>query len=88
MGIINLYTYVTPLLAWGGFLLYNNFITTFFMARIPDPLKYGFYGVDYVLWGKDRVAVYFDMIAAQQSMMSMLKRGVEVKGMREIKVNA
>jgi len=61
---------------------------SFFMARIRDPLKYGFYGVDYVLWGKDRVAVYFDMITAQQSMMSMLKRGVEVKGMREIKVNA
>ena len=57
------------------------------MAKIKDPLKYGFYGVDYVLWENNRVAVYFDMISAQQSMMSMLKRGVEVKGMREIKVN-
>jgi hypothetical protein len=57
------------------------------MAKVIDPLKYGYYGVDYVLWGKDRVAVHFDMVSAQQSMMSMLKRGVEVKGMREIKVN-
>ena len=57
------------------------------MAKVRDPLKHGYYGVDYVHWGKDRVAVYFDMITAQQSMMSMLKRGVEVKGMREIKVN-
>ena len=61
---------------------------SFFMARIRDPLKYGFYGVDYVICGKDRVDVHFDMVSAQQSMMSMLKRGVEVKGMREIKVNA
>jgi hypothetical protein len=50
-------------------------------------LKYGFYGVDYVLWGKDRVAVHFDMVSAQQAMMSMIKRGVEVRGMREIKID-
>ena len=56
------------------------------MARFRDPLKYGFYGVDYMLWGKHRVAVHFDMVSAQQAMMSMIKRGVEVKGMREIKV--
>ena len=59
----------------------------FFMARFRDPLKNGFYGVDYVLWGKDRVACHFDMISAQQAMMSMIKRGVEVKGMREIKLD-
>ena len=53
-----------------------------------DPLEYGFYGVDYVYQGKDKVAVHFDMVSAQQAMMSMLKRGVEVKGMREIKVDA
>ena len=58
------------------------------MARFIYPLKYGFYGVDYVLWGKDRVAVHFDLVSAQQALMSMIKRGVEVKGMREIKVNA
>ena len=58
------------------------------MARMRDPLKYGFYGVDYVYQGNDKVAVHFDMISAQQSMMSMIKRGVEVKGMREIKVDA
>jgi len=52
-----------------------------------DPLKYGFYCVDYVYQGKDRVAVHFDMISAQQAMMSMLKRGVECKGMREWKPN-
>jgi|TARA_R100000479_G_scaffold24639_1_gene9325 hypothetical protein len=57
------------------------------MARFRDPLKYGFYGVDYMLWGKHRVAVHFDMVSAQQAMMSMIKRGVEVKGMREIKLD-
>ena len=57
------------------------------MTRIRDPLKYGYYGVDYVLWGKDRVAVHFDLVSAQQAMMSMIKRGVEVKGMREIKID-
>ena len=65
----------------------GGFTLSFFMARIRDPLKYGFYGVDYVLWGNDRVAVHFDMVSAQQAMMSMIKRGVEVKGMREIKLN-
>ncbi|MBN88647.1 hypothetical protein CMO95_03595 [Candidatus Woesearchaeota archaeon] len=63
----------------------GGFTPSFFMARMRDPLKHGFYGVDYVLWGKDRVAVHFDMVSAQQAMMSMIKRGVEVKGMREIK---
>jgi len=58
------------------------------MRRMRDPLEYGFYGVDYVYQGKDKVAVHFDMVSAQQAMMSMLKRGVEVKGMREIKVDA
>jgi len=57
------------------------------MARFRDPLKYGFYGVDYMLWGKNRVAVHFDMVSAQQAMMSLIKRGVEVKGMREIKLD-
>jgi len=59
----------------------------FFMVRMRDPLKYGFYCVDYVYQGKDKVAVHFDMISAQQAMMSMLKRGVECKGMREWKPN-
>ena len=54
------------------------------MTRIRDPLKYGYYGVDYVLWGKNRVAVHFDLVSAQQAMMSMIKRGVEVKGLRSI----
>ena len=66
----------------------GGFIPSFFMARFRDPLKNGFYGVDYVLWGNDRVAVHFDMVSAQQAMMSMIKRGVEVEGMREIKVDA
>ena len=57
------------------------------MTRIRDPLKYGYYGVDYVLWGKDRVACHFDMISAQQAMMSMIKRGVEVKGLRSIGID-
>ena len=57
------------------------------MAIIRDPLRDGFYGVDYVLWGNHRVAVHFDMVSAQQAMMSMIKRGVEVKGMREIKID-
>ena len=57
------------------------------MARMRDPLKYGFYGVDYVLWGKNRVAVHFDLVSAQQAMMSMIKRGVEVKGLRSIGID-
>ena len=57
------------------------------MSVSHDPLQHGFYCVDYVLWEKNRVAVHYDLVSAQQSMMSMLKRGVEVKGMREIKVN-
>jgi len=57
------------------------------MAKVRDPLKYGYYGVDYMLWGKNRVAVHFNMVSAQQAMMSMIRRGVEVKGMREIKLN-
>ena len=57
------------------------------MARIRDPLKYGYYGVDYVLWGKDRVAVHFVLVSAQQAMMSMIKRGVEVKGLRSIGID-
>ena len=65
----------------------GGFNPPFFMPRMRDPLKYGFYGVDYVLWEKERVAVYFDMVSAQQAMMSMIKRGVEVKGMREIKID-
>ena len=60
---------------------------SFFMARMRDPLKYGFYGVDYVLWGKNRVAVHFDLVSAQQAMMSMIKRGVEVKGLRSIGID-
>ena len=66
----------------------GGFTPSFLMARFRDPLKYGFYGVDYVYQGKDKVAVHFDMVSAQQAMMSMIKRGVEVKGMREIKVDA
>jgi hypothetical protein len=57
------------------------------MTRIRDPLKYGYYGVDYVLWGKNRVAVHFDLVSAQQAMMSMIKRGVEVKGLRSIGID-
>ena len=57
------------------------------MARIRDPLKYGYYCVDYVLWGKNRVAVHFDLVSAQQAMMSMIKRGVEVKGLRSVGID-
>ena len=57
------------------------------MAKVRDPLKHGYYGVDYVLWGKNRVAVHFDLVSAQQAMMSMIKRGVEVKGLRSIGID-
>ena len=62
-------------------------MTLFLMPKVLDPLKYGFYCVDYVLWGKDRVSVHVDIISAQQTMMSMMKRGVECNGMREMKVD-
>jgi len=58
------------------------------MKKRKDPLQTGFYCVDYVYQGEDKVAVYFDMISAQESMMSMFRRGVECKGMREMKVDA
>jgi hypothetical protein len=57
------------------------------MPKRRDPLKEGFYCVDYVLNGEDKVAVYFEMISAQESMMSMLKRGMICKGMREMKID-
>ena len=65
----------------------GSYRPSFLMTRIRDPLKYGYYGVDYVLWGKNRVAVHFDLVSAQQAMMSMIKRGVEVKGLRSIGID-
>ena len=41
------------------------------MARIRDPLKYGYYAVDYVLWGKNRVAVHFDLAAAESTPVAL-----------------
>jgi hypothetical protein len=55
------------------------------MSVSHDPLQHGFYCVDYVLWEKNRVAVHYDLVSAQQAMMSMIKRGVDCKGLREWK---
>jgi len=55
------------------------------MNKFQDPLKHGFYCVDYVLDGKDEVSVYFQIESAQSAVASLIKKGVECKGMRHWK---
>jgi hypothetical protein len=50
-----------------------------------DPLKTGFYCVDYVYNDKKKSAVYFQFESAQEALVNMMKRGVECSGMREWK---
>lgn len=50
-----------------------------------DPLKTGFYCVDYVYLGEKKSAVYFQMESAQEALVKMMKNGVECTGMREWK---
>lgn len=50
-----------------------------------DPLKVGFYCVDYIYMGTKKTAVYFNMESAQEALVKMMKNGVECNGMREWK---
>lgn len=50
-----------------------------------DPLKTGFYCVDYNYQGKKQSAVYFQLESAQEALLKMMKNGVETLGMREWK---
>jgi hypothetical protein len=50
-----------------------------------DPLKTGFYCVDYVYQGNPKSAVYFQLESAQEALVKMMKMGVDCKGLREWK---
>ena len=45
---------------------------------LPDPLKVGFYKVEYQYMNKTMYAVYFTLQEAQEAMMKMIKRGTNV----------
>jgi hypothetical protein len=50
-----------------------------------DPLKTGFYCVDYVYNDAKKSAVYFQLESAQEALVKMVRNGVECTGMREWK---
>jgi hypothetical protein len=51
-----------------------------------DPLKTGFYCVDYLYMGNKKSAVYFQLESAQEALLKMMKSGVECEGLREQKI--
>lgn len=53
--------------------------------KIPDPLKTGFYYVEYTYMNSNLKAVYFTLESAQEAMVMMMKRGVECSGLHEWK---
>lgn len=50
-----------------------------------DPLRTGFYYVEYTYCGKKQNAVYFQLESAQEAMIKMIQRGVECHGLHEWK---
>lgn len=44
--------------------------------KIPDPLKKGFYCVEYEYMERTLNAVYFELKSAQEAMVKMMKKGV------------
>jgi len=44
--------------------------------KIPDPLKHGFYCVEYEYMESKLSAVYFQLESAQEAMVKMMKNGV------------
>jgi len=50
-----------------------------------DPLKVGFYYVQYEYMGKKQNAVFFQIESAQQAMIKMMQRNVECYGLHEWK---
>jgi hypothetical protein len=57
------------------------------MRKIKDPLKNGFYCVDYLANGKIKVATFFQMESAQEALVKMMRMGIDVKGMREMRID-
>jgi hypothetical protein len=55
------------------------------MAALLDPLKTGFYYVEYTYFGNKNKAVYFELKTAQEAMIKMIQRGVECNGLHEWK---
>lgn len=45
-----------------------------------------FYKVGYIFDGKERWAVYFDIVNAQEAMIKMMSRGVNVIGLESQKI--
>tara|TARA_B100000003_G_scaffold182271_1_gene174648 strand:- start:1473 stop:1610 length:138 start_codon:yes stop_codon:yes gene_type:complete len=43
-----------------------------------DPLVHGFWCVGYVLNGEDKVATFFQMESAQEALVRMMKKGIEL----------
>ena len=50
-----------------------------------DPLKEGFYYVEYTYMNCTLKAVYFELESAQEAMVKMMKRGVECHGLHQWK---
>lgn len=53
--------------------------------KISDPLKHGFYYVEYTYMNSKLKAVYFTLEDAQEAMVKMMKKGVECHGLHEWK---
>jgi hypothetical protein len=50
-----------------------------------DPLKTGFYYVEYEYMNKINRAVYFNLESAQEALIKMVKRNVKCNGLHEWK---
>lgn len=55
------------------------------MSQIVDPIKFGFYYVEYTFMENKQKAVYFELESAQEAMIKMIQRGVECHGLHEWK---
>lgn len=53
--------------------------------KLNDPLKTGFYKVEYQYMNKTMFAVYFTLQEAQEAMMKMIKNGTNVIGLHSHK---
>lgn len=50
-----------------------------------DPIKYGFYYVEYEYMNRKLRAVYFELSSAQEAMVKMISKGVNCYGLHEWK---
>ena len=57
------------------------------MRKRKDPLRNGFYCVDYLINGKNKAATFFQMESAQEALVKMMRMGIDVKGMREMRID-